>query len=360
MANLASALVADSLADLAEDRDGDSLLAQNQNGDSLLAAFFCTDTDASSTDCKVMTLNLMGELCRVSNDFSSAVAQFLNDNPEFLRNEPWNIIFGKIRTFLPDHLDQCFIVVIDANGSYADISDMLHEWRKYLPSSIRMLLSNGTEDEYLGKLKTVCIEVPPEEVKADIIRYAEKFLSCFGPDDDKFSLKEAAKKLGDLSKGNFSVVVLAERLIKLRGEPPTMDLLDALEPAGPEHLLYFILREYRHIESTNYDLLVRVLLALARPRTFAPTVAMLAEEVREGDKTKVGRVVRQLGPLVTVHRPASGTRAAADVVLTGAAAPEPARVVLFSSLMAWSVDRLDREVGLYNVGLDHRLQEIDD
>ncbi|KAJ1548782.1 hypothetical protein HK405_015188, partial [Cladochytrium tenue] len=338
MANLASALVIDSLTHLVQGKDGDSLLA----------AFFCTDTDASSTDCRLMTLNLMGELCRISNEFSHKLARFMKENPKCLDKE-WKEIFENIRGFLKVQLDRTFIIVLDANGSYAEISDMVYEWRKHLPSSIRILLSNGTEDEDFGELKTIDIEVPPDVVTADIIHYAEKFLSCFGPDDDKFSLKEAAKKLGDLSKGNFSVVVLAAHLIKLRGEPPTMELLDALECAGPEHLLYFILREYKKF--TYFGLLVKVLIALARPRNFAPTIATLTEEVGERDTALVGKVLRWLDPLVTVHSPPTGVAAAADVTVGEAAAsalaaPAQTHVMLFSSLMTWSVDYLDRRVGL--------------
>ncbi|KAJ1548473.1 hypothetical protein HK405_003060 [Cladochytrium tenue] len=358
MANLASALVINSLAYLPKDLDGDNLLAQEQDDLSLLAAFFCTNTDAKSMDCKVMTLNLISELCRVSNEFSHAFARFLEENPKFLIANSWKEIIENLPKVQPEWLHQTLIVVLDANGSYRDISDMIHKWREHLPPTIWMLLSNGTEDEDFGGLNTIYIEIPPKDVTTDIIGYAKKFLSCCGLDDE-FFLEEAGKKLGDLSEGNFSVVILAEHLIKLRGKPPTMEQLDFLVPVGPEQLLYFILQEYRrilreyHLGSPDYDLLVKVLLALASPRPFAPTIAILAQEVGEEEKTKVGKVVRQLGPLVTVYRPTSGGVAPTDVsagasVADAAHAP-PARVVLFSSLLTWCVDRLDRAVGLGNV-----------
>ncbi|KAJ1563133.1 hypothetical protein HK405_013959 [Cladochytrium tenue] len=112
-----------------------------------------------------------------------------------------------------------------------------------------------------------------------------------------------------------------------------MELLDAVESAAPEHLLYFILQEYRNSDSdfVDYDLLVKVIRALARLRAVAPTMAVLVHEIRR-EEAPIGKILRQLDALVTVHRPPSD----------GPGPTSPATVMLFSSLMASCVERLDQ------------------
>ncbi|KAJ1562709.1 hypothetical protein HK405_008846 [Cladochytrium tenue] len=333
-------------------------VASALGGTKLVAAFFCTSSDPTSTDPKVMVLTLLSELCRVSNGFTKKTLDVLRANRDFLANNTAEEIFDKLcAQFETSDSPGDMIISIDTGDCYGVVSSLIRKWRLSLPPTVGILIGASTDTilDNLGNLKPTEIEVKPELGTKDMLVYTKAYLRSCAFENHDLSLNDAAEKLVGLCGNNFTSAVLVEHYVMLVAEPLTVDVLDFLRRdldsplSTAEHIVVCIFQAYLDIPSVQPSLLAKVLRTLAaQPRSQAAaatarwTTATLAAKVSE-DEPAVAKLLRQLGPLVTFYRGPTAVGAG-----DGAAGETPVTTVsLVSSLLAASVRKLD-ELGFFD------------